>query len=72
MSWRRHAARDSRRSRSRYADTVAHELGGEWEHLASVRVHDGGLQDVMMIARDAGCGGVQAVPAVDQFGTEVA
>ena len=53
------------------AVTVADELGSEGEHLALVRVHDGGLQDVMVITRDAGFGGGQAVLAVDRVGVEI-
>ena len=55
-----------------FAVTVAYELGSEGEHHALVRMHDGGLQDVMMMALDAVFGGAQAVLATDQFGTEVA
>ena len=52
--------------------TVAYEFGSEGEHLASVRMDDGGLQDVMMMVLDAVFGGGQAVLAFDQFGAEVA
>ena len=55
-----------------FAVTVAYELGSEGEHYALVRMHDGGLQDVMMMALDAVCGSGQAVLATDQFGAEVA
>ena len=41
-------------------------------HYALVRMHDGGLQDVMMMAVDAVCDSGQAVLATDQFGAEVA
>ena len=54
------------------AVTVEYELGSEGEHHAFVRMHDGGLQDVMMMALDAVCGGAQAALATDQFGAEVA
>ena len=55
-----------------FAVTVADELGSEGEHLALVRVDDGGLQDIMMIVGDAGFGGGQATLAFDQFGVEEA
>ena len=40
------------------AVTVEYELGSEGEHYALVRMHDGGLQDVMMMALDV-CGGAR-------------
>ena len=52
--------------------TVADELGSEGEHLAFVGMDDGGLQDVMVIAGDAGFGGGQAVLTVDLLGAEEA
>ena len=55
-----------------FAVTVAYELGSEGEHHAFVWMHDGGLQDVMMMVLDAVFGGAQAALAIDQFGAEVA
>ena len=55
-----------------FAVTVAYELGSEGEHLAFVRVDDGGLQDVMVEACDTALGGGEAVLAVDLLGVEVA
>ena len=37
------------------AVTVEYELGRRGEHYALVWMHDGGLQDVMMMALDAVC-----------------